>query len=222
MPHVEIPKRSFVVAAHAIGSKLANSYRRELAPILEPLAQDHGADLIGLGVERFVFAVPGNSSKVASIDYERKTPEQVMMLYLMHNIYNALWPHNFPQVYAMSKTLSDFTCSIKERVDRKDLPRHAEIIYPFDIVKSESHRWHLPLPIDHYPNNFVFGEDGGEYYVDGFEIDWLTKALPRDQFDFFMSSRGESDAFKAKILSRIGRFNWAQVELSRKLLGKRF
>lgn len=80
-----------------------------------------------------------------------------------------------------------------------------QILYPFNNVAMVRQRFHIPFIFDEDPysdHNFIFGEDGGVYYVD--EIESLSQwKLTNKQLNDLFNTLGISKTMRDRVLDSI-------------------
>ena len=103
MPIVEVPRPKLV--KEVVNSERISkfgSYPYAFKDFLRIKVEEHGAQFLGMGSDRFVFATNEDPERAVAIEY-RSLPEEIRdakMAFYLQRIYSTLWPHNFPQVYA--------------------------------------------------------------------------------------------------------------------------
>ncbi len=122
--------------------------------------------VIGAGGECVVVPHPGEEEETVVAYYLRpdlqNNPLDAKDLFYYQNILNELFPHNFPRFYASSSGACAQT--IRERVMAPE--SETETIYPFSNVKDLLEKYNIPILFDSYEENYLVGENGGEYFLD--------------------------------------------------------
>lgn len=172
MPHVELPQAAFaqeLLAAKRTTYMDLNDSTYFHESIVPALAEEHMVEYLNCGSQKVVFVHPDDSSKVVTAEYWNRTPTEHKQTFYLHNVFNNLWPHNIPHVFAAGKTtgVRPIAWSIRQRILEQEASyENPNIIYPFNLIPTETARYQIPFMYDAYLTNFIVGTDGGEYYVD--------------------------------------------------------
>lgn len=142
---------------------------------------DYGYEILGDGVTNIVVVDPRRPDKAIAVPtLSPMTPEMAKEWFYLHNIFNTVFPHNFPHIYLATGTgyeeSSLHNGTIRQKIIEKatrPLIRRFQIRYPFSHVKRICKKLGVPLNFDDGRDNFMVGIDGGEYYVDRLSIPFL-------------------------------------------------
>lgn len=210
MPHVELPKATFVremlAAKRSTYMDLNGStyFHDRVAP---PIAMEHMVEYLNCGTQKVVFAHPDDSSKVVTAEYWNSSPTLHKQTYYLHNVFNSLWPHNIPHIFAAGKTtdVKPIAWSIRQRIVASETDGvKGKIKYPFSSVMAESKRFGISISHDPHPSNYIAGVDGGEYYVDNLDF-WGY--LPLNAISYLAEMREFSPYERARLTTNVISFN---------------
>lgn len=159
-------------------------------PELETLTKDYDEKYVGSGAEVVVVThkdKPG-SQRLVAFNYKDLSAKEAKQIFYLHRFFSTLFPHNFPHFYAAAgkdPKSEDVSVSgtIRHEIKKDGLSSFKQTIksnigfsltrYPFIKVERICHQLGVDIGYDPTEGNFIFGDDGGEYYVDtltGFNI----------------------------------------------------
>lgn len=193
MPSIEKSNSDFIQEAKEYLRQAPNSlypeHIQEREAGLRDIAIYYGIELLGVGRTRFVFVMPDHPDKVFAVHRNHRFPLEAKIDYYLQNIYSAVWPYNFPRAFFSSGSpsyLGDEPAGNINQIIKGEASRRVgahriisgfletaetdqDVKYPFSKVVSDCEYWNIPLYIDRVLQNFVLGEDGGEYYLDAIQ-----------------------------------------------------
>lgn len=210
MPHVELPKATFaqeLLAAKRTTHMDLNGSMYFHESIVPPLAEEHTVEYLNCGTQKVVFVHPNDSSKVVTAEYWNSAPSIHKQTYYLHSIFNSIWPHNIPHVFAAGKTSGEkpIAWSIRQRIVEQEAKEQIpNIIYPFDHLMAVTARYEIPFMYDTYSSNFIVGTNGGEYYVDDLDI---FKYLPLNTIVDLAKTKNLPADVEERLVANVIQFN---------------
>ena len=137
------------------------------------LCKEYDADFVGKGAEVVVIDHADKPDKIIAYSYKGLSPRDAKETFYMHRIFSTMFPHNFPHFYA-----SGNSGNVRDKINRGKLSAIKDAIkfrtnlsltkYPFKDVRKICNELGMDFIHDSSDPNFIFGSDGGEYYVDQF------------------------------------------------------
>lgn len=168
----------------------------------QELIKTYNEEYVGSGGEVVVVALKGSKpKKVVAFNYLGISPERAKEIFYLHRFFSTLFPHNFPHFYSstgeVDKTMNK---SVSGTIRRDIMDVQSSIegenesgtgYYPFTKVKEFCDELGIIVSIDPTSNNFMFGADGGEYYVDtlkrpnveDWDVNKITQYMERNKYD---------------------------------------
>lgn len=181
MPERGIPENHFIKAARKNREKLARNQPPLVTTVTtKELARMYNKRFIGVGRESVVVAIPGSDKKILAFSFKKLDPFRAKEMYYLQKIFSTLFPHNFPKVYAsfsedekkkrVSGTVREYVRPLMSKYGIVETivtsEKGKKIKYPFSHALRILNNLGIPLNIDAKSDNFVVGDDGGEYYVE--------------------------------------------------------
>lgn len=137
---------------------------------IDGLATLHSGRDIGSGSESIVFERPNDTTKVEAINfYHIESPIEAKRIFYRHRLFNTLFPHNFPKIYASqgwNSVKNNITGTVREKIEEGSVFDHD---YSFGKVQQFVKQLDLPIAFDTLGANIRVGVDGGQYYLDKIE-----------------------------------------------------
>lgn len=140
---------------------------------LEPLI---GGNSIG-------FVPPENPHLVVNFPYKGLSPDEAHFIFYAHQVLKALFPQNFPTIYAAIPNDPDGkkpAGTIRQRILGMQLKSETipdvrqydetDLLHPFGYVLRVSRSLQLPVWYDLRGQNFIIAGNGSNYYVDTVEL----------------------------------------------------
>ena len=150
---------------------------------VEEILKKEDLSLIGAGGECVVVVQEVDSKTanvpkadiVIAIDYKDiETSLDAKKLFYVHRIMSTLFPHNFPHFFTSygSSTIAEKSGTIRQRI-YEQTGQARDIKYSLESVDNGMKEMGgFPIDFDFWhPQNYMIGEDGGEYYVDKIRLD---------------------------------------------------
>jgi len=135
---------------------------------MSELVKDYDQEYIGSGSESVVVRHKDKSDRLVAFNYRDIEPKRAKEIFYLQRVFSTLFPHNFPHFYASAgkdPIRENISGTVRKQViGFKGSP--AEIIYPFKKVEKILSDLEIGVSHDSFFENFIIGEDGGEYYVD--------------------------------------------------------
>ena len=180
--------------------------------IKEVLSKRYEDEVLGTGAECVVVPIRGDEKKVAAYRYSGEvSPVEAKRTFYLHRIFSTLFPHNFPRFYGSFASRKDagkgpaVGGTIRQKIEGKRKPRWTEDIppfravmnlvakpqvkYPFGDVEKKCLEMGFALPTtDTHSGNFIYGVDGGEYFVD--TLWYFPSAFKIDRITEYMAAHG--------------------------------
>jgi hypothetical protein len=184
------------------------------------------AEILGEGEECLVVALPDHPDKAIAYSfhnsYEDFDAKRAKVTFYAHKIMKILFPHNFPNIYAtIAEDKNKNKGTIRERIHHGPYGRMPIKNSFRDVAGFCTNVLRVPasLYFDTNEDNFVLGDDGGEYYLDLITTTDLGSGAVADVFSSkeakiieYMDSQGFSKDDIDKVSRYIGRMNSLNTE----------
>lgn len=147
---------------------------------LRELSDEFHERILGGGEECFVMPKKGNETKVVAANYEEIERRRGLRLFYVHKIFSILFPHNFPQVYAVffgenSGTVRQFVQGVKRQTVAEDDIRYS--------LRHASELWERlfgeKIALDPNTANILLTEAWEQFYVDRMLLTYTFWTLER-------------------------------------------
>ncbi len=217
MPKLEIPSNDFI---KRVKEKTKNPGDVFLSTWeVKKLAEEYDQEVVGDGGECVVIPLEDNERDiVAAFTYKEMSSITAKNIFYSQRILSTLFPHNFPHFYAAfgrKKDKKNITGTIRERIRNN---KKREIKYSFREIEEKLAEIGLHFDFDSTKNdNFIIGEDGGEYYVDvSLPFMYYLKNLKMEGLVSYMQENGYSETDISIVTTSIKRLITLAKELETK------
>ena len=207
--------------------------------IKKVLERRYENEILGAGNECIVVLMQGDEKKVAAYRYSQELDLfEAKKTFYLHRIFSTLFPHNFPRFYGSFASRKNPAGelelpggTIRQKIEGETKPRWADDIaplravmnfivkpkikYPFKEAEKKCLEMGFVLPaFDMHAGNFIYGVDGGEYFVD--TIWYFSSAFNIDRVTGYMTTHGYTQTEIDVVRTSFERLRFLETEEEKK------